>query len=211
MKEQRIHPAAHCNFRSPCFYHFPCFYDVCSEKKSLVNGSLSFPARVMKCGEAAQAPLLHLKGVACVVTQLGTGRGCLPLKAVSTPIYTIVWGNPRDGPRKRLWIHSWSSTAPCNQSGGAVAAPAASTEGYTVCQICFMNFSPLIALSTITNTLCSVNFHPFLAFTGAMNHQPFPSVYWVEISAFPKYPTACAIPAWPTEGTPPPNAPPDGI
>lgn len=31
------------------------------KKKSLVNGSLSLPGRVMKCGEAARPPLLLLK------------------------------------------------------------------------------------------------------------------------------------------------------
>lgn len=69
-----------------------------------------------------------------------------------------------------------------------------------------MNFTFLIALSTITNTLCSVNFHPFLAFSGAVKHNPFPLVYWAEICAFPKYPTACAISPWPREGMLQPNA-----
>lgn len=180
---------------------------VCSEKKTLsCEWKFKFPWRSYEMWRGSTGPSAAWWG-----HQLGTGRGCLPLKPVSIPIYPTVWGNPHGGPRRRLWIHSWSSTAPCNPSGGDGAAPAASTEGYTVCQICSMNFSPLIALSTITNTLCSVNFHPFLAFSGAMNHQPFPSVYWVEIRAFPKYAAACAIPAWPAEGTAAPNASPDGI
>lgn len=45
------------------------------KKKSLVNGSLAFTARVIKCEEAVQAPLLHIKGVACAVSQLGNGEG----------------------------------------------------------------------------------------------------------------------------------------
>lgn len=44
-----------------------------------------------------------------------------------------------------------------------------------------------------------------------MKHHPFPLVYWVEISAFPKYPAACAIPLWPREGMLQPNASPDEI
>lgn len=45
------------------------------KKKSLVNESLAFTARVIKCGEAVQAPLLHIKGVAYVVSQLGSRKG----------------------------------------------------------------------------------------------------------------------------------------
>lgn len=134
-------------------------------------------------------PSAALKGVACVAP-----AGLPSPESSLHPSLSTVWGNPCDGPRRSLWIHSRSSSAPCSQPGGDGAAPAASTEGYTVCQICSVRFSPLIALSIITNTLCSVNFHPFLAFSGAVNHQPFPSAYWVEISAFPKYPAACAIP-----------------
>lgn len=44
-----------------------------------------------------------------------------------------------------------------------------------------------------------------------MKHHPFPSVYWVEISAFPKYPAACAIPLRPREGMLQPNASPMGF
>lgn len=44
-----------------------------------------------------------------------------------------------------------------------------------------------------------------------MKHHPLPLVYRAEISAFPKYPAACAIPPWPREGTLQPNASPDGI
>lgn len=187
---------------------------MCSEKKSLANESLAFTARVIKCEEAVQAPLLRIKGVAYVVGQLGNSKG-LPSRqetSLRSNLYNSLgkslWWAKEDAVDPPL---SWSSDTQCNKSGGDVTTPPASTEAYTLCQICFMNFSLLVALSTITNTLCSVNFHPFLAFSGTVKHHPFPLVYWVEISAFPKYPAAYAIPRWPREGTLQPNASPDGI
>lgn len=49
---------------------------MCAVKKnSLVNESLALTARVIKCGEAVQAPLLHIKAVAYVVSKLGNRKG----------------------------------------------------------------------------------------------------------------------------------------